>query len=282
MQTEVFTIGESTTICRHNTPLQSSTHSQTWKTQQSNLQCPNDTSSTRPKDNPNPLVEWKIILTSNQCLIQVVYTYILTGIALPCHVILQGFPFAVSVEPVLLLLFSCFMCDIQESASTTISVSLNCIASEKELERREKQTGWECTCGPLVMKNTDSWKESWLSSNESTCTFLSMVTLSSYPCHEISGRGCKSYCASNCTDVYQRLDSALDASRPAQHKCKKDVRGLHSRRLLPKVVWWVLESVLLFHFHGSIVDPYATDLHLDCYCVPTVERQHLLVASTSS
>lgn len=34
---------------------------------------------------------------------------------------------------------------------------------------------------------------------------------------------------------FQRLDSALDVSRPAQHECKKNVRGLYSRRLLPKV-----------------------------------------------
>lgn len=50
-------------------------------------------------------VKKKKILTSNQCMIQVVYRYILTaGTVLCCQVILQGCPSAVSVEPLLLLL----------------------------------------------------------------------------------------------------------------------------------------------------------------------------------
>lgn len=45
------------------------------------------------------------LLTSNQCMVQVVYRYILTaGTVLSCQVILQGCPAAVSVEPLLSLL----------------------------------------------------------------------------------------------------------------------------------------------------------------------------------
>ena len=81
---------------------------------------------------------------------------------------------------------------------------------------------------------------------------------------------------------YKRLDSALDVSRPAQHEWKKNVGGLHSRRLLPKVPDECYKSALLFHFHRFTVNLYATDIHLDCYCVPTVELQDLLVANKSS
>lgn len=144
------------TICRHTQML----HPQLiHKHGKPNLQSPNAAPSMKPKNNPITLIKLNNPKQTKKLTSNSIYG---TGSlhvqsnsrqssALPCDTAKWNLYSCFSF-------FSCFMCDIQESASTTISVSLNSIASEKELERREKQMGQECTCGLHITKNTDYWE----------------------------------------------------------------------------------------------------------------------------
>lgn len=171
-------------------------------------------------------------------MIQVVYTYILTaGIILPCHVILQGFPFAVSVEPVLLLLlFLLHVWHIRECIYHHFSLSQqHCIW--KRIREKGKADGMG-----MYMWTTHHEEYLLLVRKLSFFKWVHMYIV-------IDGDSWQSalpwdfwqrmrilLCKQMTVPMpYQRLDSALDVSRPAQHECEKNVRGLHSRRLLPKV-----------------------------------------------
>ena len=171
-------------------------------------------------------------------MIQVVYTYILTaGIILPCHVILQGFPFAVSVEPVLLLLlFLLHVWHIRECIYHHFSLSQqHCIW--KRIREKGKADGMG-----MYMWTTHH-EEYWLLVRKlSFFKWVHMYIVIDGDSWQLALPWdfwqrmrillCKQMTA---LMPYQRLDSALDVSRPAQHECEKNVRRLHHRRLLPKV-----------------------------------------------
>lgn len=172
-------------------------------------------------------------------MIQVVYTYILTaGIVLPCHVILQGFPFAVSVEPVLLLLllFLLHVWHTRECIYHHFSLSQqHCIWKRIREKGKANGTG-------MYMWTTHH-EEYWLLVRKlSFFKWVHMYILIDGDSQHLAlpwdfwQRMRILLCKQMTTLMpYQRLDSALDVSRPVQHECKKNVKGLHSRRLLPKV-----------------------------------------------
>lgn len=127
------------------------------------------------------------ILTSNQCMVQVVYRYILTaGTVLSCQVILQGCPSAVSVEPLLslLLLFLLHVWHTRECIYHHFSLSQqHCIW--KRIKEKGKADGigmymW------TARHEEHRFLLRKLSSNESTCTFWQMVTCSSQTCPGVS------------------------------------------------------------------------------------------------
>lgn len=191
-------------------------------------------------------------------MIQVVYRYILTaGTVLPCQVILQGCPSAVSVEPLLslLLLFLLHVWHTRECIYHHFSLSQqHCIWKRIKEKGKADGTG-------MYMWTARHKEHRFLLRKLSFFKWVHMYILTDGDSQQ-SNLPRSILAEDENPDVqrtmlmpYQRLDSALDASRLAQQECKNNA-GACTAEGCDQRYQWGSGSALLFPFQHFIVDPY--------------------------